>query len=95
MKSKNTVDKTAANQKHFVNLMLLGKLGDAAKKINNDDAIKGVHSLDSQIKDILLAKHPESQPAQPDVLLPHTSAPPQAVLFEEITADSVYKTAKK
>ena len=30
--------------------MLLGKLGDAAKKINNDDAIKGVHVLDSRQK---------------------------------------------
>ena len=33
-----------SNQKMFVSLMLFGKLGDAAKKINNEDSIKGGQS---------------------------------------------------
>ena len=57
IKTKASPDKTEANQKAFVNLMLMGKLGDAAKKINNDDSIKGVHSLDDNIKAILQKKH--------------------------------------
>ena len=59
IKTKTNTDKTEANQKAFVNLMLLGKLRDAAKKINNDDSIKGVHSLDDNIKAILQKKHPK------------------------------------
>ena len=95
LKSKKSADKTSVKQKQFVNLMLLGKLGDAAKKINNDDSVKGVHPLNDQIKDILLAKHPESRDAEPDIILPQTSIPPQPVMFEEITAETVYKTAKR
>ena len=36
--------------------MSLGKLGDAAKKVNNEDSIKGVHPLTEKIKEILQEK---------------------------------------
>ena len=45
---------------HFIRLMMFGKIGDAAKKINNDDSIKGVHPLNDEIKDILQQKHPKA-----------------------------------
>ena len=38
----------------FLRLMFFGKLGPAAKFINNEDAVKGVHSLSEDIKTILL-----------------------------------------
>ena len=94
IKIKPQQDKTEANQKAFVNLMLLGKVGDAAKKINNDDAIKGVHQVSNEIREILQQKHPESREAVPEVILPQTSVPPQAVIYEDITAHAVYKIAK-
>ena len=55
---KPTPRKEESRAKAFVRLMMLGKLGQAAKFINNDDNIKGVHSLTSEIKGILQSKHP-------------------------------------
>ena len=75
------------NRKMFTNLMLLGKLGDAAKKINNDDSIKGVHQLTEEIKNILQQKNPQGQEPKPEVILLPTSTPPEPVIYEEITAD--------
>ena len=48
--------------------MLLGKVGDAAKKINNDDSIKGVHELNNEIRDILQEKHPQARPVDPEIV---------------------------
>ena len=86
--------KAAQNQKEFVKLMLLGKIGDAAKKVNNEDAVKGVHQLDDEIKQILLDKHPVGRNPAPDILMQQTSTAPQPVIYEEITSESVYRTAK-
>ena len=35
---------------------MFGKVGEAAKKINNDDSVRGVHPVTDEIKDILQAK---------------------------------------
>ena len=70
-----------SNQKMFVNLMLFGKLGDAAKKVNNEDSIKGVHELSEEIKNILQQKHPQSKEPADDILLPQTSISGEHVLF--------------
>ena len=75
--------------------MLTGKLGDAAKKINNEDAIKGVHQLSEEIKEILQEKHPKGKEAISEAISPTTYNPPEPVIYEEITADSVYRVAKK
>ena len=74
--------------------MMFGKIGPAAKYINNDDSIKGVHSLDEQIKDILQDKHPQARNVEPQIILEHTAAPPEPVIFEAITANSVQKVAR-
>ena len=63
--------------------MMFGKVGDEAKKINNDDSIKRVHILDDNIKNILHEKHPHSQPADPDILLTPSETIPQPVIFEK------------
>ena len=80
--------------KAFTSLMLLGKLGDAAKKINNDDSIKGVHPLTDQIKEVLQEKHPQGKEAIPETIILPTSEPPQPVIYEEITSHAVYRIAK-
>jgi hypothetical protein len=74
--------------------MMFGKIGDAAKFINNDDSVKGVHQLNDEIKKTLLEKHPKSREVIADILLPINEPPPQPVLFERIDADMVQKTAK-
>ena len=69
--SRNEVEQ---NQKAFVRL---GKIGDAAKKINNEDAVKGVHQLSEEIKNILQEKHPEGKNPVANVLLPQSNKAPE------------------
>ena len=64
--------------------MLLGKIGDAAKKVNNEDSIKGVHPLNDQIKEILQQKHPKGQDAPPSACLQQNQPVFEAAMFEEI-----------
>ena len=92
-KTQNTKTEET-REKAFVRLMLLGKIGPAAKYINNDDSVKGVHSLTDEIKEILQSKHPAGREADLDVICELTKEPPQAVIFEAITGDEVYKIAK-
>ena len=92
---KEDARKESADRKAFVKLMLLGKIGEAAKKINNDDSVKGVHQLSDEIKEVLQKKHPNAREASPDILLPSRAQSPEAVIFEAITAESVFKTAKQ
>ena len=84
IKVKPNKDMTEANNKAFTNLMLMGKLGDAAKKINNDDSIKGVHPLSNEIKNILQKKHPKGREIVPETVLQPTSTPPQPVMYKEL-----------
>ena len=80
--------------KYFLNLMTFGKVGEAAKKINNDDSVKGVHPLDDEIKDILQKKHPKARDVHPETVLLPNSLPPEPVMYEEVTADMVQRTAR-
>ena len=75
--------------------MMFGKLGPAAKFINNDDTVKGVHTLNQEIKQILLDKHPKSREViNEEIFLPMTAEPPEQIIFEEITSNQVQKIAK-
>ena len=49
---KSLMRKEESREKAFVRLMMFGKIGQAAKFINNEDSVKGVHSLSEEIKDI-------------------------------------------
>ena len=66
--------------------------------INNDDSVKGVHSLSDEIKEILQQKHPKARDVDPGViLLPgdgDATSPPEPVIYEEITANMVQTTAR-
>ena len=74
--------------------MMFGKVGQAAKFINNEDSVKGVHSHTEEIKQILLTRHPKSREAVEEILTPNTSTPPEPIIYEEITAEKVMKVAK-
>ena len=67
-------------EKEFIRLMMLGKLGAAAKFINNDDNVKGVHPLTTEIIEILESKHPAGREVDRDVIIEGTAEPPQPVL---------------
>ena len=68
---------------------MFGKIGPAAKYINNDDNVKGVHPLTEEIKEILQSKHPAGRDADPEIIYECTAEQPQPVIYEEITSDSV------
>ena len=74
--------------------MLLGKVSQAMKFINNDDLILGVHPITAAIKELLQEKHPKGRSAELDIMLPETAHEPQPVIYEEIDAETVYNAAK-
>ena len=79
--------------KGFSRLMMIGKVGQAIKLINNEDSIVGVHNLNREIKGLLLDKHPAAQVPPADILLPETEPEAQSVIFEAITAEIIEKAA--
>ena len=83
-----------SNEKAFCRLMLLGKVGQALKFIDNDTDIKGVHRLNRRVKAALAEKHPIGIDAPDDAKLEVTTQEPEAVIFESICAESVQSVAK-
>ena len=86
--------KEESSRKAFCRLMLLGKVKQALSFINNDNDVCGVHSPTNEILQILKEKHPKSEPASEEILLPVTSPAPQSVVFENITPELVQKSSK-
>ena len=91
---KAKAGKEESREKAFIRLMMLGKIKPAGKYVNNDDNIKGVHPLTTEIRDLLQSKHPAGKDVDLDIVCELTAESPQPVIYEEITADAVYKTAK-
>ena len=73
--------------------MLLGKISQATRYINNDDATLGIHPLNEEIKDLLNAKHPKKRAADSKILLPQTSVEPHPVIYEGINGGKIYDAA--
>ena len=82
---------TESQKKAFCRLMLLGKVKQATKFIDNTDNTVGVHRLTRKVKQLLEDKHPSSVDAAPEVLLSHDTPSPQPVIFEVISAETVLK----
>ena len=91
---KAAAKKEETREKAFVRLMMFGKIGPAAKFINNEDAVKGVHSLNDEITNILQAKHPEKREVDPEIIIEHHAQTPEPIIFEEITAEKVQKVVR-
>ena len=92
LKKRKQAEETS-RQKGFSRLMMVGKVGQAMKLINNEDSVVGVHRLDRMIKGILQDKHPKAETPPEDILLPITSPPAHPVIFAEISAELVEKAA--
>ena len=69
--------------------MLAGKVKQALSFINNNNNIKGVHTLNNEVKQLLQDKHPSAQPAEPESLLPVVNGNVQTVIFEDISSDLI------
>ena len=65
------------------------------KFINSVDNTRGDHSLSEEIKGLLQEKHPKAENASEDILLNITLPEPQAVIYEKIDENAVYKAAKQ
>jgi len=78
-----------SRKKSFCRLMLLGKVKQATKFVDSSNDTLGVHSLTANIKQVLGEKHPPAVKADPVVLHPHSTPPPQEVIFERIDAETV------
>ena len=63
----------SSQQKGFSRLMMVGKVGQAMKLINNEDSVVGVHTLNREIKSLLQEKHPKAETPPADILLPITA----------------------
>ena len=81
--------KAESKMKSFCRLMLIGKVGQASKYINNNDSITGVHKISDEIKTALEKKHPKAEQMHPDVLLPVTRPSPNPFIYELITAEVI------
>ena len=92
---RNNKRKDESKYSYFIKLMMFGKIGDAAKKINNEDSIKGVHTLSDEIREILQEKHPKAREVDPDIIIQQENISPETVIYEEINADLVYKIARE
>ena len=92
---KTLAGKKESKEKAFCRLMLLGKVGEAMRFINNDDVTYGVHDISDEVKDILLQKHPSGKHAEEEIIPTDTWTEPQQVIYEEIDGDSVCRAAKK
>ena len=87
--------KAESKMKSFCRLMLVGKVGQASKLINNDDCVSGVHKLTDDIKIALARKHPKAEPMHPNVMLPVTRPSPNPVIYEQITAEVIQKASRE
>ena len=87
--------KKESNAKAFCRLMMVGKVGQALKFIDNNSNIKGVHMLTRNVKATLATKHPKGIPAPVDVKLDIKAQAAEPVVFESITAECVEKVAKQ
>ena len=87
--------KQESKNKNFCRLMLMGKVSQAMKFINNEDCTRGVHNLSDEIKQLLEEKHPKSRDACQGILLPRNATDPEPVVYEAINGQSVFKAAKQ
>ena len=91
--TQRTAKKKEIKEKAFCRLMLVGKVSQAMKFINNDDLTLGVHPINSIIKELLQEKHPKGREALNEILLPESAPDPLPIIYKEIDADKVYKAA--
>ena len=93
---KIKVDKNIDEKKKaFCRFMLQGKVAKAVQFIDNGEgATQGVLPATKDNITKLQQKHPAAGPLNKDHVVLHTSDPVEAVVFEEIDADLITRTAR-
>ena len=92
---KKSLEKRTENKtKRFCQLMLLGKVAQANKLINNDDNVVGVHDVTDDIVEILRSKHPKASHSEDEICDKEEGPLVQPVIFESIDSSAIYRAAK-
>ena len=90
--------------RNFSNLIFAGKLKAALDLLTNDNTGGLLHldqhidandSNSSTVKDILISKHPASQPAYTSCIILSDIEDPHPIIFESLDADSIRSAALK
>ena len=84
--------KQRAKSKLFCNLMLMGKVSQACKLINNSDSTIGVHAMTDEVMNTLRMKHPAGTRRRGNEKMPAQQV--QTVIYEGIDAEAVRLAAK-
>ena len=94
MTSKNE-RKKESNLKGFRRLMMEGKVRQALKLVDSENDIAGIHTINSNIKDILKEKHPQGETLNAEVLLSGVPERVEEVTFERIDGHVIQEASKK
>lgn len=90
--ASNSSKSIEAISKDFVLKMGKGNINGAIKILTNNME-NGILPLNDLTLHLLNMKHPESTPADAEVLLPDTPEPVHEIIFEEITPDLIRRSA--
>ena len=93
MQSKSPKQKEESVMRGFSRLMMSGKVRQALKLVDADSEVTGVHAMNDEIREVLQRKHPEAEPAQQIALSLSEVPAVENVIFEEINAAMVIKSA--
>ena len=85
---------TTSNNRGFTRLMLLGKVKQALKLINEENDIAGLHDITEDIREVLQSKHPNGESVKEEAILPDLNQTVEPVIYEEINAEVIKKAAK-
>ena len=94
MKLKGKAGKEDKKLRSFANLMMEGKVKRALKLVDSDNGITGVHEMTDDVRNSLQAKHPDARDADTGILINGEVPHVEAVIFEEINAQSIQAAAK-
>ena len=89
---KELTSRNTNRTKRFSQLMLQGKVTQATRLINNEDAIVGVHQITPNIIKTLQDKHPKCTRRSGQALTP--LVPVESVIFEQIDGKTIQDAAK-
>ena len=95
MQSKSPNQKKESVMRGFSRLMMTGKVRQALKLVDADSEVTGVHAMNDEIREVLQRKHPDAEEVQQMAMNQSEVPVVENVIFEEINASMVIKSAEK
>ena len=88
------------HSRKFAKFVHDGKIKAALRMLDESADQRGVLPLDQEtqgqtVRDILKKKHPDAQPATPDILMPEEASQPHPVIFDNITGEAIRRAAMR